>query len=105
MDIGMVGKRIKEARERKNLTQEELAALVDLSSTHVSVIERGIKVPKLDTFVAIANTLEVSCDELLIDSVDHSSVGVPGEFAEMIAKLPAKDRKKIIDIVRIFVEE
>lgn len=105
MNIGMVGKRIKEARERKNLTQEELAALVDLSSTHVSVIERGIKVPKLDTFVAIANALEVSCDELLIDSVDHSSVGVPNELAEMIAKLPAKDRKKIIDIVRIFVEE
>ena len=39
MDLKVVGQRIKEAREAKNLTQEELAALVDLSSTHVSVIE------------------------------------------------------------------
>ena len=31
------------AREAKNLTQEELAALVNLSPTHVSVIERGLK--------------------------------------------------------------
>ena len=42
MDLKAVGQRIKDAREAKNLTQEELAALVNLSSTHVSVIERGL---------------------------------------------------------------
>ena len=36
-----VGLRIKTAREAKGLTQENLAAIVDLSSTHISVIERG----------------------------------------------------------------
>lgn len=39
MDLKAVGQRIKAAREAKNLTQEELAALVSLSPTHVSVIE------------------------------------------------------------------
>lgn len=58
MDLKAVGQRIKAAREAKNLTQEELAALVNLSTTHVSVIERGLKVTKLDTFVAIANGIE-----------------------------------------------
>ena len=53
----------------ENLTQEELAALVNLSPTHVSVIERGLKVTKLDTFIAIANALDVSADTLLIDVV------------------------------------
>ena len=43
MDLKAVGQRIKAAREAKNLTQEELAALVSLSPTHVSVIERGLK--------------------------------------------------------------
>lgn len=38
MDLRIVGLRIKEAREAKNLTQEDLAALVDLSPTHISVI-------------------------------------------------------------------
>ena len=47
MDLKAVGQRIKAAREAKNLTQEELAALVNLSTTHVSVIERGLKVTKL----------------------------------------------------------
>ena len=62
MDLKAVGQRIKAAREAKNLTQEELAALVNLSTTHVSVIERGLKVTKLDTFVAIANALDISAD-------------------------------------------
>lgn len=66
MDLKAVGQRIKMAREAKNLTQEDLAALVDLSATHVSVIERGLKVAKLDTFVAIANALEVSADTLFL---------------------------------------
>ena len=33
MDLKAVGQRIKAAREAKNLTQEELAALVNLSTT------------------------------------------------------------------------
>ena len=57
MDAQAVGHRIKVAREAKGLTQEELAVLVDLSPTHISVIERGVKVPNLDSFVAIANAV------------------------------------------------
>lgn len=49
MDLKAVGLRIKAAREAKNLTQENLAALVDLSPTHISVIERGLKTVRLDS--------------------------------------------------------
>ena len=62
MDLKAVGLRIKQAREAKNLTQENLAALVDLSPTHISVIERGMKTVRLDKFIAIANALDVSAD-------------------------------------------
>lgn len=105
MDIGMTGKRIKEARERKNITQEELADLINMSATHISVIERGIKVPKLDTFVAIANALGISCDELLIDSIEHPSIVVPDELSKAITNLSPKDRNKIIKMIRIYIEE
>ena len=88
MDLKAVGQRIKDAREAKNLTQEELAALVNLSSTHVSVIERGLKVTKLDTFVAIANALDVSADELLVDVVAHSVTGVSNRLSDKISSLP-----------------
>ena len=102
MDLKAVGQRIKAAREAKNLTQEELAGLVNLSPTHVSVIERGLKVTKLDTFIAIA--LDVSADTLLIDVVTHSVSGVTNELSEMIEKLPKEKQQRIINAVRALVE-
>ena len=104
MDLKAVGQRIKEAREAKNLTQEDLAAIVDLSPTHVSVIERGLKATKLDTFVAIANALDVSADALLIDVVTQSTTGVANELSNLISKLPKKDQRKILNAVRALVE-
>ena len=105
MDLKAVGQRIKSAREAKNLTQEELAALVNLSPTHVSVIERGLKVIKLDTFVTIANALDVSADTLLIDVVAHSVTGVTNELTEKIEKLPIKEQKKMIKVIHTLLEE
>ncbi len=105
MDLKAVGQRIKDAREAKNFTQEELAALVNLSSTHVSVIERGLKVTKLDTFVAIANALDVSADELLVDVVAHSVTGVSNRLSDKISSLPMKEQKKIIKVVQALIEE
>ena len=105
MDLKAVGQRIKDAREAKNLTQEELAALVNLSSTHVSVIERGLKVTKLDTFVAIANALDVSADELLVDVVAHSVTGVSNRLSDKISSLPMKEQKKIIKFIQALIEE
>ena len=69
MDQVALGKRIKAARERVGMTQEDLAAAVDYSVDHVSVVERGVKPPKLEKLVAIANVLNVGTDELLQDSL------------------------------------
>ena len=104
MDLKAVGQRIKAAREAKNLTQEELAALVNLSTTHVSVIERGLNVTKMDTIVANANALEVSADALLIDVVTHSVTGVTNELSDMIEKLPKDEQKRILTEVRALVD-
>lgn len=105
MDLKAVGQRIKETREAKGLTQEDLAAIIDMSPTHISVIERGLKVAKLDTFVAIANALDVSADTLLIDVVTQSTNGATNELAETIAKLPIKEKRKILKAVKVLVEE
>ena len=105
MDLKDVGLRIKKTREAKGLTQEELAALVDLSPTHISVIERGQKIPKLDTFVAIANALDVSADSLLRDVVAQSVNGVVNDLSASITKLPLKEQKRVIRANEAYVQE
>ena len=105
MDLRIVGLRIKEAREAKNLTQEDLAALVDLSPTHISVIERGLKAVKLDKFVAIANALDVSADRLLVDVVIRSADGVVNEFSQSIKKLPPDEQKRVVKAIKAYFED
>lgn len=99
MDLRAIGSRIKNARERRQMTQGELVEIVDVSTNHISVIERGVKPPKLDTFVSITNALEVSPDTLLQDVVKHSTKGVLNEFTAVVMKLSEKKRDRIINPV------
>lgn len=105
MDAKAVGRRIRTAREAKELTQEDLAALVDISPTHISVIERGAKIPRLDKFVAIANALGVSADSLLIDVVDHATESVASELAAAIDNLHPADKARVLKVVSVLTEE
>ena len=105
MDAKAVGQRIRAAREKKNLTQEELAALIEISPTHMSVIERGAKIPRLDTFVAIANVLEESADSLLIDVVEHAAVNVASELSASIESLPHNEQMYILKVINVLLEK
>lgn len=104
MDARAVGQRIRAAREKKGLTQEELAALVDISPTHVSVIERGTKIPRMDTFVAIANVLEVSADSLLMDVVDRAAEGAASELSRLLEELPREEKARVLKVVAAMIE-
>ena len=95
MDARAVGQRIKALREKRGMTQEDLAALVEISTTHMSVIERGTKIPRLDTFVAIANALNTSADALLIDVVEYATQGVASELSVALANLPHDERVRL----------
>jgi len=105
MDLSAVGKRIRAARESKGMTQEELAAKADISPTHIGVIERGTKVPNLDTFVAIVNALEVSADVVLQDVVDKSFESQTTELSSLLAGQSATTQKKIYSALRAFLQE
>lgn len=105
MDLKAIGSRIKAAREAQHLTQEQLAEIVGISATHISVIERGVKAPKLETFIEVANALNVTSDSLLLDVLNNSLQITATELSEQIERLSPKEQKKILKVVRALVEE
>ena len=104
MDMIAIGSRIKEARERAHLTQEELAEKVDISPTHMSVIERGIKTPKLDTFVKIINALNLSADALLLDGMDQVNDSIVAELSVRLGRLTDENQNRILNAIRALTE-
>ena len=62
-------KRVKEARNRKNFTQEQLAEKLSISVKHMGAIEQGTKLCSVEIIVEISEQLEVSTDYLLKGTV------------------------------------
>lgn len=104
MNQKAIGQRIKKAREKKKLTQEQLAELVDLSPMHISVIERGAKPPKLETLVNIANALGVSTDTLLQDVIDNRIKAVSSEAADLLSQLSPEEQRRVLSALRAYVD-
>ena len=62
-----LGARIRARRTAKGLSQAALAESADVSANYIGVLERGVKLPTLDTLVALAKVLGCSAAELLDD--------------------------------------
>ena len=52
-----IGKKIKDLRRQKNLTQEELGERTDLSKGYISQLERNLCSPSMETFFNILEVL------------------------------------------------
>ena len=59
--------KIKCLRERKALTQKELANLVDVSQPSIAQYEMGIKIPNIVVGVKLAKVLDTTCEDLIDD--------------------------------------
>ncbi len=103
MNIANLGNRIQQFREARGLTQEELAIQTGISVKHISVLERGVKAPRLETFLMIANVLGVMPYELL---TEHSvSSDYLKAITEKIAPLSPEKQEKIYKIICTVAEE
>jgi len=59
------GKKIRDEREKKGLSQEQLGFKCDLDRTYISGIERAIRNPSLLTIEKIAKALKVKLSDLV----------------------------------------
>lgn len=67
MNYEEIGKRIREYRKLKNLSQEQLAEKINISTTHMSHIETGSTKLSLQVLVDIAKVLNVNTDDLIFE--------------------------------------
>ena len=65
LDITNFGKNIKKFRLLRNLTREEFADRIGVSSRIIYDYEEGFKTPKLETAIKIVIVLQVSLDDIL----------------------------------------
>ena len=81
-----LGKAIKLCRTQKNLSQAELAALVDLSVSYISLLERNKRDPNISTVKVIANALNIPFSILMFLAAETDELaGINPELAEKLS--------------------
>lgn len=65
-----IGNRIRTLRKAKELSQEQLAEQIWISTTHMSHIETGSTKLSLPVLVDIANALAVGADDILSEQIN-----------------------------------
>lgn len=100
LDYKAIGKRIKIARIKADLTQERLAENVGVSATYMSNIETGTTRVSLTTLVTIANALSVTVDDLLCDNVKKARVPFEKDIAGILESCDEYEIRMITDMAQ-----
>ena len=100
VDYLEIGQRIRAARQKKGITQEKLAEMVGAGTTHISHIETGNTIPSIKMFIAIVNSLDVSADQLLCDSLKNSKHVYHGELAEVTEDCTENEIRVIVQTIK-----
>ena len=108
-----IDKRIKLIRKHNKMTQKEFGEVLRLSQDQISLFERGLRVPKLDTIDLLCIKFGVNQDWLEtgngepfsdpfrdLDAPDHLK-----ELGRKIIDLPDKQYNKIIKMIEAFLND
>ena len=104
IDYKSIGSRIKRYRMDKCISQEDLGAKVKLSGRHISNIETGAKGMTLKRLIAIANALDVSADDLLTDTLKHSTSPVDTTIHDIILDCNNNEKQMLTEILTFMKE-
>lgn len=104
MNLSSIGKNIRKYRIKRKMRQSDLAEKTGLSTNYIGMIERGEKIPALDSFIQIINGLEISADVILADVTVTGYEIKNSMLHEKIEKLSPDDREKIYDVINTMIK-
>lgn len=95
----LIGAKIKCFRKKRGFSQEALSEMVACCPAHISHIERGTRIMSMETFVRLANVLQVSTDELLVDTLKGIDAPFDRAFAAVICDCSDYEKRVLLHII------
>jgi len=98
----LIGLVIKNAREQKGLTQEELSARININQSNMSNIENGKNFPSFNTLCSLVEILNIAPNDLLgfLKFSDIKKDILDNEILEYIKPLDKELKKNLIEIIK-----
>lgn len=103
MEKTTLGSRIRKIRLDRGYTQQLLGEKTGLGNVYLGEIERGLKMPSLNSFIKILEALEVSADYILRDELTSGSCYIYDELTKKLQSLTPRQRKTAADILDAYL--
>ena len=109
LDQKEMGRRVRNRREAKNLSREELAESLGVSPQFVADIEYGNKGVSIKRLYLMCQVLDVTADYLLAGNIysrdeDEEAIKVREEIMGLLQKCDAKQLQGIREIAEIYAD-
>jgi transcriptional regulator with XRE-family HTH domain len=101
-----VRKRIKVLRDERGLTQAELCELAGISIDAVTRIERGSRIPTLDTLEKLASALQVRVVDLVEQAAVQRTSATPAvrRIVAQLQRQPPAVQERAAEMVQAFLK-
>lgn len=97
IDFSLIGRRIREVRMQKGMSQADLAEAAGCNDSYISNIERGGKQISLTALVAVADAIEVTVDVLLSGNQRFDAKAYHSEFVQVLSDCDEFEKRIIFN--------
>jgi len=100
IDYKVIGSRIKKERKQAKLSQEELAEILDISSSFQSRMERGATKISLDMLGRISEALNIPLSLLVTGVAVNSRNFLDEELSLVVDDFSPAEKRLLLDIAK-----
>ena len=92
------GSSIRDAREKRNSTREQIADRAEISSRFLAAIENDKRKPSLDVLIRLVNAIGASFDEILAPQMERGSETID-RIQRLILQCSQRDQELLLALI------
>lgn len=101
-NLKVIGNKLYEIRNRKNMTRAEVAEKAELSDRTYADIERGSTNMRIETLIKICGALGITPNDILIE--DNNIVIAEAEIANRINDCSNNEKETALKLLNVYVD-
>lgn len=99
MDYRTIGANLRKIRTQNKLRQEDVAERANLSVNYIGAVERGERLPSLETFITILNAIGASADVVLSDVLENGYEIKNSILADKLKTLSKDELSRVYEVI------
>lgn len=99
----LFGRKVRECRKKRNLTQAQLAELVNVDDKHISCIESGKNFPSSDLIERLSNALQIEPKDLFEFYYLQDVLDLKKDITNMLNNLNQDELSLVHKYIRTFL--